>query len=244
MLATTNCKQLLAILTTIQWLKVIKYINGVVPKFALATSVLSHGLADLLMFFVFFCWSIISFSQLFFMQLGPYMEGYATLLRSMITLARALFGDFDMESVINISNGWLNAMFFIAYLFVAVFILLSIFLTILGEYQAQVREEQAKEREAGEERVSLIVKAARAALHAAERVGLGNWTVRITQGQEAAEEYKEESMRPKGAHAVSPPAERSAEGQRTDVAHKNHCRIGIEPEKSQTSACDCATKNH
>ena len=31
MLATTNCKQLLAILTTIQWLKVIKYINGVVP---------------------------------------------------------------------------------------------------------------------------------------------------------------------------------------------------------------------
>ena len=141
MLATTNCKQLLAILTTIQWLKVIKYINGVVPKFALATSVLSHGLADLLMFFVFFCWSIISFSQLFFMQLGPYMEGYATLLRSMITLARALFGDFDMESVINISNGWLNAMFFIAYLFVAVFILLSIFLTILGEHQGYVREE-------------------------------------------------------------------------------------------------------
>ena len=141
MLATTNCKQLLAILTTILWLKVIKYINGIVPKFALATSVLSHGLADLLMFFVFFCWSIISFSQLFFMQLGPYMEGYATLLRSMITLARALFGDFDMESVINISNGWLNAMFFIAYLFVAVFILLSIFLTILGEHQGYVREE-------------------------------------------------------------------------------------------------------
>ena len=141
MLATTNCKQLLAILTTIQWLKVIKYINGVVPKFALATSVLSHGLADLMMFFIFFIWSIISFSQLFFMQLGPYMEGYASLIRSIVTLGRALFGDFDMEAVINTSNNWLNVMFFIAYLFVAVFILLSIFLTILGEHQGYVRED-------------------------------------------------------------------------------------------------------
>jgi len=141
MLATTNCKQLLAILTTIQWLKVIKYINGVVPKFALATSVLSHGLADLMMFFIFFMWSIISFSQLFYMQLGPYMEGYASLIRSIVTLGRALFGDFDMEAVINTSNNWLNVMFFIAYLFVAVFILLSIFLTILGEHQGYVRED-------------------------------------------------------------------------------------------------------
>ena len=141
MLATTNCKQLLAILTTIQWLKVIKYINGIVPKFALATSVLSHGLADLMMFFIFFIWSIISFSQLFFMQLGPYMEGYASLIRSIVTLGRALFGDFDMEAVINTSNNWLNVMFFIAYLFVAVFILLSIFLTILGEHQGYVRED-------------------------------------------------------------------------------------------------------
>jgi len=141
MLATTNCKQLLAILTAIQWLKVIKYINGVIPKFALATSVLSHGLADLMMFFIFFIWSIISFAQLFFMQLGPYMEGYASLIRSIVTLGRALFGDFDMEAVINTSNNWLNVLFFISYLFVAVFILLSIFLTILGEHQGYVRED-------------------------------------------------------------------------------------------------------
>lgn len=117
------------------------------------------------------------------------------------------------------SSSFDNVIFLMMYLIVIVFVLMSIFLTILGEYQAQVREEQAKEREAGEERVSLIVKAGRAALRAAERVGraaervgLGNWTVRITQGHEAAEEYKEESMRPKGAHGVSPAAERGAEG--------------------------------
>ena len=141
MLATTNCKQLLAILTTIQWLKVIKYVNGVVPKFALATSVLSHGLADLLMFFLFFLWSIVSFAQLFFMQLGPYMEGYATLTRSGVTLFRALFGDFDIDAVLNTSASWANALFMGMYLFVAVFILLSIFLTILGEHQGYVRED-------------------------------------------------------------------------------------------------------
>ena len=141
MLATTNCKQLLAILTTIQWLKVIKYVNSVVPKFALATSVLSHGLADLLMFFLFFVWSIIAFAQLFYIQLGPYMEGYTSLTLSSVTLARALFGDFDIEAVLNTSNSWINVGFFLAYLFVAVFILLSIFLTILGEHQGYVRED-------------------------------------------------------------------------------------------------------
>ena len=47
------------------------------------------------------------------------------------------------------SNGWLNLIMFIAYLFFAVFILLSIFLTILGEHQEYVRAELANEREAG-----------------------------------------------------------------------------------------------
>ena len=127
-------------------------------------------------------------------------------------MIRSIFGDFDLEAVMMMSSNFDNVIFLMMYLIVIVFVLMSIFLTILGEYQGQVREEQAKEREAGEERVSLIVKAGRAALRAAERVGLGNWTVRITHGQEAAEEYKEESMRPKGAHGVSPPADRSAEG--------------------------------
>ena len=145
--ANEYSKKYLAIINTVQWLKVIKYINGFVPKFALATSVLSHGLADLLLFFIFFVWSIVSFAQMFYLQLGSVMEGYSSIVLSAVTLFRALFGDFDIDAVLNTSNDWVTVGFFISYLFSAVFILLSIFLTILGEHQNYVREDQDKEKQ-------------------------------------------------------------------------------------------------
>ena len=194
-------------------------VNLAHPPMALAARVLRTALVDLLLSLAFILFVTYGFSGFFYMRLGPYISEYATDELSFIAMIRSIFGDFDLEGVMMMSSSFENVIFLMLYLIVIVFVLMSIFLTILGEYQSQVREEQAKEREAGEERVSLIVKAGRAALRAAERVGraaervgLGNWTVRITQGHEAAEEYKEESMRPKGAHGVSPAAERGAEG--------------------------------
>jgi len=74
------------------------------------------------------------------------MIEYATQTAAFISLARALFGDFDIDEVMEKSSGFLNVIFFIAYLFVAVFILLSMFFAILGESQANVREDQRNER--------------------------------------------------------------------------------------------------
>ena len=55
-------------------LKLIKFINAFVPKMSLATSVLSHGLGDLVMFTAFFCFTIFAFAQMFYIQLGPYLD--------------------------------------------------------------------------------------------------------------------------------------------------------------------------
>ena len=68
----------------------------------------------------------------------------------MLSLARALFGDFDIDDIMNNSSGYLNAVLFLIYLFVAVFILLSMFLAILGESQAAVRSDQDDEKASGE----------------------------------------------------------------------------------------------
>ena len=68
----------------------------------------------------------------------------------MLSLARALFGDFDIDDIMNNSSGYLNAVLFLIYLFVAVFILLSMFLAILGESQAAVRSDQDDEKTSGE----------------------------------------------------------------------------------------------
>ena len=85
----------------------------------------------------------------FHAQLGPVMEGFNDQVASFVSLARALFGDFDIDDIMNNSRGYTNAVLFLVYLFVAVFILLSMFLAILGEAQAAVRGDQDAEEEAG-----------------------------------------------------------------------------------------------
>ena len=234
----SNLRRTVAYLYAAQIMKAAHFVNLAHPPMALAARVLRTALVDLLLSLAFILFVTYGFSGFFYMRLGPYISEYATDELSFIAMIRSIFGDFDLEGVMMMSSSFENVIFLMLYLIVIVFVLMSIFLTILGEYQSQVREEQAKEREAGEERVSLIVKAGRAALRAAERVGLGNWTVRITQGQEAAEEYKEESMRPKGAHAVSPPAERSAEGATilSVQAEVRECAARIEEMREESAA--------
>ena len=64
-------------------------------------------------FMIFFVWSILSFSQLFWMQLGPYILGYSSQLLALITLLRSLFGDFDVDLVMDSSNSMINVICFL-----------------------------------------------------------------------------------------------------------------------------------
>ena len=57
---------------------------------------------------------------------------------ALASLTRSLFGDFDIDAILNNSKDYLNTMLFLAYLFVAVFIMLSMFLAILGDAQGAV----------------------------------------------------------------------------------------------------------
>ena len=70
---------------------------------------------------------------MFCRQLGAVMVEYNDQITAFVSLSRALFGDFDVDDILNNSRGYLNCMLFLVYLFVAVFIMLSMFLAILGE---------------------------------------------------------------------------------------------------------------
>jgi hypothetical protein len=104
--------------------------------------VLSHGLVDLGMFTLFFFFFIFAAAQLFFIQLGPYLDSYNNITSAFVTLFRALFGDFDLTAIMDNSSSYTNAILLMLYLFGAIFVLLSIFLTILGEHQSHVRDVQ------------------------------------------------------------------------------------------------------
>jgi hypothetical protein len=89
----------------------------------------------------------VAFSMMFYVTLGPVMSEYSSQVASIVALCRALFGDFDIDEIINNSSGYMNAILFIAYLFVAVFIMLSMFFAILGESQAGLRDEQREAKQ-------------------------------------------------------------------------------------------------
>jgi len=137
-----NLKTYLSLCVCLQLLKIIKFLGMLVPKLKLAPSVLRKALVDLALFSIVFVISMIAFSTMFFVQLGSVMEEYNDNFSSFVSLGRALFGDFDIDEIIANSSGFLNVTLFLTYLFVAVFIMLSMFFAILGESQANLREEQ------------------------------------------------------------------------------------------------------
>ena len=144
-----DAKMYLSLCVCIQLLKLIKFTNVLVPKMSLMTEVLGRAKADLVFFGVVFAISMFAFSNLFYVQLGPMMTDFHDQVASFVSLARALFGDFDIDDIMSNSKGYTNAVFMLIYLFVAVFILLSMFLAILGEAQAAVRDQQEDAKESG-----------------------------------------------------------------------------------------------
>ena len=137
-----DAKFYMSMCVCLQLLKIIKFTNVIVPKMSLMTSVLSKGCYDLLFFGIIFGLSMFSFCMLFYIQLGSFMDDYHSQTSSIVALALALFGDFPFAEILDNSRGYTNGILFLVYLFIAVFILLSMFLAILGEAQAAAREDE------------------------------------------------------------------------------------------------------
>ena len=141
-------KMYLSLCVCIQLFNIQKFAAALIPKTGLATAVLRKAAMDLIFFGVTFIISMLAFSTMLFVQLGPVMEDYWDQFAAFIALFRALFGDFDIDEIMNNSSGYLNCLLFLGYLFVAIFIMLSMFLAILAEAQVAVREDEDARRAA------------------------------------------------------------------------------------------------
>ena len=88
---------------------------------------------------------MLSFSMMLYIQLGGQMEGFRDQSAAFVSIFRALFGDFDIDDIIDNSSGYLNTLLFLTYLFVAIFVMLSMFLALLAEGQIAFRDDQAED---------------------------------------------------------------------------------------------------
>jgi hypothetical protein len=115
---------------------------------SLATSVLRYALVDLLFFSIAFLISMFSFSMLFYVSLGPCMSQFMSIEASFLTITRSLFGDSDIGAILDNSKNYLSAFFYLGYLFVAIFIMLSMFIVILADSQLKMLDRKRKLSEA------------------------------------------------------------------------------------------------
>ena len=138
-----QAKLFLSLCVCIQLFKILKFTDAFVPKLGLATKVLRKCALDLLFFGGTFIISMLAFSMMLYVQLGPVMLHFHDQFGAFIALFRALFGDFDIDEILDNSPSYLNAIFFLCYLFVAIFIMLSMFLAILAEAQVNLNSEKA-----------------------------------------------------------------------------------------------------
>jgi hypothetical protein len=142
-----SAKMYLSLCVCVQLFKILKFASALVPKMGLATNVLRKCCNDLLFFGFVFAISMLAFSMMLYVQVGNVMESYRDQFASFVALSRALFGDFDIDDIMDNSYGYLNALLFIGYLFVAIFIMLSMFLAILAEGQGAVRDDEREVRD-------------------------------------------------------------------------------------------------
>jgi hypothetical protein len=145
--AFSDAKTALSICVCVQLFKVMKVCAMLMPKMGLATAVLKKTALDLLFFGVTFIIAMFAFSMMLQIQLGPVMANYSSQIPAFLALFRALFGDFDINDILTNSGSYSNALIFLGYLFIAVFVMLSMFLAILAEGQVAVRDDERSWRE-------------------------------------------------------------------------------------------------
>ena len=142
-----NAKTLLSLCMCIQFFKVVKYAEKLVPKLWLASAVMRKALSQLVFILFTITFVMLGFSMMLYIQLGPVMSTYIDTLPSFVALTRAIMGDFDMDELLRKSSGhtmYLNLTLFLGYLFTNVFIMLSLFLAILAESQVKVRDDEGE----------------------------------------------------------------------------------------------------
>ena len=104
-LTAKGAKRYLSMCVCIQLLKIIKFASELVPKMGLVPRVLKRALPDLIFHSTIFIISMASFSTLFYIELGPLMIDFYDQRASFVALARALYGDFDIDGIMDNSAG-------------------------------------------------------------------------------------------------------------------------------------------
>eukprot|EP00753_Platysulcus_tardus_P021768 PLAT9116.1.p1 GENE.PLAT9116.1~~PLAT9116.1.p1 ORF type:complete len:627 (+),score=343.74 PLAT9116.1:659-2539(+) len=121
----------------LSWMKSFEYL-GFIPTFAQLTQTLSRAAAGVTGFAVIFGLIMFASALSFLLTFGAGLNGFRNLSTSFFSLLRALLGDFEFEEL-RAQNRFLGPLFFAAFMLLAVFVLLNVFIAIVSDAYAQTK---------------------------------------------------------------------------------------------------------
>jgi len=122
---------MLGINSIVTWLKLLKYLNAF-PHLAMMSKTVGNAMLPTLSFMIMFFIFFFGCAQGFVMVFGGNLEGYQGIGASMMSLFRALIGDFDVEAMIKVDRV-IGPMLFMMFIIIGMLFLLNVFIAILSE---------------------------------------------------------------------------------------------------------------
>ena len=123
----------------ITWLKLLKYLNSF-PHLAMLSKTLTNAFHPVRDFSIMFFIVFLSSGQAFNMAFGTHLANYSTPESAMMSLFRALLGDFEYFDLTN-TDPVAGPLLFIIYILLVGFILLNMFIAILSEAYGKAKVE-------------------------------------------------------------------------------------------------------
>ena len=130
----------LAINIMLQFLKLIKFLINIFPSMELVVNVLREALPNIMYYLITIGLSTAAASFYMNMVLGSNIADFYSIQRSFLSIARSIFGDFDIDSVDDVTDSNSISIFYLVYLCIMTWIIVSYFFSILADAQEQVQE--------------------------------------------------------------------------------------------------------
>lgn len=130
----------LVFLSTIKFLKLLRFNR----RMSLLASTLKDAATGLGWFAIIFFVVFFAYTQLFYMIYTTNLINFSSFLVSVETCMQMMLGRFDFYDM-QMASPWLGPAFFFSYVVAVAFILINMFLTIINESFASVREDVSKQ---------------------------------------------------------------------------------------------------
>lgn len=137
--------QFVSVFVFLAWIKIFKYISFNKTMTQLQ-STLSRCAKDIAGFAVMFFIIFLAYAQWGYLIFGTQVKDFSSYHYCIYTLFRIILGDFDFQAIEQ-ANRVMGPIYFITYVFFVFFVLINMFLAIINDTYAEVKEDLSQQEE-------------------------------------------------------------------------------------------------